>query len=92
MKIEIQKHIENEENMMSINEKLKASKIKKTNQLNELQSECLKLQEIIEQTNLKSSEKIEKLKRIISQKDELTNEMQIQINDLKTENSVTFKG
>lgn len=88
LKIEIQKHIENEENMMSINEKLKASKIKKTNQLNELQSECLKLQEIIEQTNLKSSEKIEKLKRIISQKDELTNEMQIQINDLKTENSV----
>lgn len=88
LKIEIQKHIENEENMMSINEKLKASKIKKTNQLNELQTECLKLQEIIEQTNLKSSEKIEKLKRIISQKDELTNEMQIQINDLKTENSV----
>ena len=38
LKIEIQKHIENEENMMSINEKLKASKIKKTNQLNELQS------------------------------------------------------
>lgn len=88
LKNEIQKHIENSKNMETANEKLKASKMKRSNQLNELQSECIKLKEIAEQSNEKNAERIEKLKKMVSQRDEVINDMKNQINELKTENSV----